>query len=237
MRYASGSGERAGSPCCLVGLRAGVGRPGRLSPRHRNPGAARSRCRRGGATSYAGEVLADRPLAYWRLDDAILPVAKDASGHGNDARYVGGVTLGVPGALAGDANPAVSFDGVNGYIDAGDKFAFPGSLPCSFEVWVKPTLDGFYHAIFSRNVGTAAGNDFDGYASYLRPLDAGATMTLVRQTAMGPIFADTPSALADGAFSHVAVTYDGATVRWYVNGADVANTPSGSIADPAATFW
>src|SRR5438874_13602683 len=57
---------------------------------------------------YSAVVLADTPLGYWRLgeSDASQP-AKDASGNGYDGTYNGGVTVGQPGAINGDADTAV----------------------------------------------------------------------------------------------------------------------------------
>src|SRR5262249_20175458 len=51
---------------------------------------------------YAQSVVADSPSLYLRLDESAPPVAADASGHGANATYQGGVTLGVTGAIATD---------------------------------------------------------------------------------------------------------------------------------------
>src|SRR2546430_16501003 len=76
-------------------------------------GAALSGC--GGAStgatpttppSYRASVLADHPVAYWRLDEETGTVLVDASGNGNDGTYAGAVTLGPPGALASDSDTA-----------------------------------------------------------------------------------------------------------------------------------
>jgi putative membrane-bound dehydrogenase-like protein len=57
---------------------------------------------------YARAVLADRPHAYWRLEESDFPAAADASGAGRDARFEPGVALHLPGAQsAADAISAV----------------------------------------------------------------------------------------------------------------------------------
>src|SRR2546422_11078822 len=77
-------------------------------------GAALSGC--GGAStaatttpppSYRASVLADHPVAYWRLDEETGTGLVDASGNGNDGTYAGAVSLGQPGALASDGDTAV----------------------------------------------------------------------------------------------------------------------------------
>src|SRR3989442_12331717 len=59
--------------------------------------------------SYRASVLADHPVAYWRLDEETGTVMVDASGNGNDGAYAGAVTLGQPGALASDGGTAGRF--------------------------------------------------------------------------------------------------------------------------------
>jgi hypothetical protein len=51
--------------------------------------------------AYAQAVLASKPLAYWRLDDAVVPTARDVSGAGRDAIYEDGVALYLPGVGSG----------------------------------------------------------------------------------------------------------------------------------------
>src|SRR5438132_14169131 len=60
--------------------------------------------------SYQASVLADHPVAYWRLSEATGAVMADASGNGDDRAYAGAVTLCPPGALAPDGDTAHVFD-------------------------------------------------------------------------------------------------------------------------------
>jgi len=69
-------------------------------------------------------VLADTPIAYWRLDESAGMIARDSSGHGNDGTYIGGVHPGTAGAIANDPDTAATFDGATGYMDGGNRFAF-----------------------------------------------------------------------------------------------------------------
>lgn len=47
---------------------------------------------------YARTILAARPLAYWRLNESIIPLAHDATGNGHQARFEEGLALFLPGA-------------------------------------------------------------------------------------------------------------------------------------------
>lgn len=47
---------------------------------------------------YPKAVVASNPSAYWRLSEAVMPVAHDATGKGHDGTYEDGVALFLPGA-------------------------------------------------------------------------------------------------------------------------------------------
>src|SRR4051794_151160 len=54
------------------------------------------------AVAYKTAVLADHPLAYYRLDESSGASAADSSGHGVTAAYQSGAQLGASGLLVGD---------------------------------------------------------------------------------------------------------------------------------------
>jgi len=88
-----------------------------------------------GRGSYPGTVLADNPVAYWRLGEASGTTAVDEVGS-NDGTYINSPTLGVTGAIAGDTDTAVDFDGSNEYVTAGDVLD-PGLTDRTLEAWFK----------------------------------------------------------------------------------------------------
>lgn len=55
-------------------------------------GATDAGCGADAGLTYSQEVRCDAPLAYWRLDEPMGTTAKDSSGYGNDATYMGGFT-------------------------------------------------------------------------------------------------------------------------------------------------
>src|SRR5438874_1551737 len=66
-----------------------------------------------GAANYSQVILADHPIIYWRLGELSGRTAFDSSGHGRDATYKKGPRKGVQGAIVGDADTAVRFDGLD----------------------------------------------------------------------------------------------------------------------------
>jgi hypothetical protein len=92
---------------------------------------------------YPAEVLADHPLAYYRLDEATGPTAFDSSGNRRDGTYAFLTSFGTPGALVNDPDTAVANPG-------GAQFAHPlvaqagaslpaGSSPRTLELWFRST--------------------------------------------------------------------------------------------------
>ena len=77
----------------------------------------------------------------------------DSSGFDNDGTYLGGVTLGVPGALVGNPNTAASFDGVDDLgrvpdddtLDVGDSFTAEG--------WIKRSSTAKTHSMMLKGSG------------------------------------------------------------------------------------
>jgi len=73
-------------------------------------------------------------LDYWRLGEAVGPALLDSAGS-NTATASGEPTFGVSGALPGDPNTAVSFDGVNDAATAPVQLG--GKTAVTVEFWMK----------------------------------------------------------------------------------------------------
>jgi hypothetical protein len=161
---------------------------------------------------------------------------KDSSGNGRDAQLLGsgGASLGVPGVLAGDPDTALELAGGQA-LDCGDLFDFPGRIPYSFELWVRPKAsDGFM--IFDKMVRGASGVPVSGSIFYYDPPRLG----LERWTSSDAgnyatqFVDDRNASVPAAAFTHVVLTYDGGNARIFTNGVLLVTGP-GSGADIADT--
>ena len=101
------------------------------------------------AGGYREVVLADEPLAYWRLEETTGPTAHDETKNHNDAAYsTAGITFAERGALA-EGGSGVRLDGRSGKIVVGNLFDFPGLAHFAIEAWIWPTrLDASYRRVF-----------------------------------------------------------------------------------------
>jgi hypothetical protein len=163
--------------------------------------------------------------SYWRLGESAGTTADDANNQ-HDGTYTGAYTLGVSGGIAGDANAAVGLAG--GYVDLGDNLDFAGTTSFSLEAWVRPTtIDATSRRIVSKALG--------GLQGYELFVNSGSGLQFQRIAGA----ANTVSASAPplNSWSHVVATYDGTTMRLYVNGSLASSAASAlSLLDNAAAF-
>ena len=176
----------------------------------------------GGGTGYSATVLADSPAAYWRLGEASGTTAADASGNGRAGSYLNTPTLGQPGALSGDANTAVAFNGTNEYV----QVPYAGPLnPATFTVEAWAFVTGgqgtFRSLVTSRDY--AAGNS-RGYVLY-----AGNDNNWQFWTGNGSWEVLDGPAVTLNQWTHLVASYDGASMRLYVNGALASSQAAGYL--------
>ncbi len=96
------------------------------------------------------------PIAWWTFEETTGTSAADYSGNG----YDGTLTNGPAWTTAGKLNGAVSFDGVDDYVDATSTFNPVNRLGESFSIenWVYPTAADNYRGIWGNyNEGTLSG--------------------------------------------------------------------------------
>ncbi len=174
--------------------------------------------------AYRAAVLADEPLAYWRLNDTDATV-KDEIG-ANDGTYNGACTQGVPGALAGDSNAAVAFDGSTCQVTLPNAFPFLDNVPYSVEAWISEASAPAGYAVVvskeTRSPGTAG--PIDGYA--LVESSGGAYF---ERAVAGHAPVTSPHPLPIGQYVHLVGTYDGATMTMYVDAVAVATRADSDV--------
>jgi parallel beta-helix repeat protein len=180
-------------------------------------------------SAYAATVLADAPLAYWRLADGSAGRLVDASGQGHDAAVQGG-TAPTQGPLATDPEQALSFDGSTGYATDGQTLAVGPDV--TLETWVKapsgasgPILS---IATVDQNLSTDSG---DQHLARVLYLDNGHLWGRADVSAAWPTYSVQSPVLDPTVWHHVVFVVQGTDkLSLYVDGAlaGSASTPPGS---------
>ena len=139
----------------------------------------------------------------------------DASGNG----HVGAIA-GATWTAAGRFGGALAFDGVNDWVTIADAAALDLTTGMTLEAWVYPTaLSGWRTAVLKESADGLA------YALYAHN-DAPRPATTIN-TGGPDLEALGTSALPLNAWTHLASTYDGATLRMYVDGCLVGSLATG----------
>jgi hypothetical protein len=156
--------------------------------------------------SYHATVLGDSPAAYWRFEHP-SPIT-DETGHGIDGTSSG--LLHAASLLGRGSQFSLQFGG-SANVSFGDVLDFPGASPFTLEAWVRPTtLDGTARRIFSKESGAG-----DGYLLFVNNNSfgfqrrAGGTVDSLASTGLTPQVDHT---------YYVVATFDGTTMRLYVDG-------------------
>lgn len=159
-------------------------------------------------------------VGLWHLDEGSEKTAYDSSGLSNDGTLSGGRFGG-----------ALSFDGVGDYVACGAAVDDSITTGVTLEAWIKPAVKQ-NGGIISNDytLGNEKGYDFflwakgsNGrlYIDFGNGSDCGRTYWAI------------PGADWYGYWHHVAATWDGSTVRLYVDGSEVGTTPlSGTYSSP-----
>ena len=140
----------------------------------------------------------------WLFNEGAGNVALDSSGNGYDADLQGD-----PEWVEGRFGQALAFQG-NSYLEVRDSAAnlsFGGTAPFTIAAWVKNQGGGTLMAKFNGGI----------VGAYIVTIGAAGTVAFHRE--VDPWSFDGTAALPNDEFGHVAVTYDGAVMRIYINGA------------------
>jgi hypothetical protein len=162
------------------------------------------------------------PVAAYGFNEGAGTAASDASGTGNS-----GVITGATWSAAGKYGGALSFNGTSNWVTVNDAASLDLTTGMTLEAWVKPSALADWRTVLLKENGS--GLVYALYASDAASRPSG----WVRRS--GDVNVTASSALPLNTWSHLAVTSDGANVRLFINGTQVATRAStGAIAVSAS---
>jgi hypothetical protein len=168
-------------------------------------------------------------VASYGFDEGTGGAAADSTGNGNNG------TLNGPTWAIGRFGQALSFDGANDRVTVPDSSTLDLTAGMTLEAWVKPAVLGtaWKTTLFKHRNSNATNMVYVLYAN--------------RNTSVpnGEITVGTSVKAANGTtqlplnvWSHLATTYDGTTLRLYVNGTQVGSlATTGPIATSTGDLW
>jgi hypothetical protein len=169
------------------------------------------------AAMFASPALATTdPVGVWTLDEGNGMTVTDGSGNANNGVLSGGVSW-----VSGAFGSALSFDGSSGQVKVSDNTVLEPHSTVTVSAWIKQAgSPGDYRYVLAKG---GNGCIAASYGLYSGP-DGGLEFYVAQHR--GSIYARSPDAgqrVWDGTW-HLAVgTYDGSTIRLYVDGAQVGS--------------
>jgi hypothetical protein len=157
-------------------------------------------------------------VGAWGFDEPSGSTVSDSSGKGNT-----GTITGATRTTGGKVGGALSFNGTSDWVTIPDSNSLDVTSGVTMEAWVRPTAIGSaWRAVMLKE---QAGDLI--YALYAGD-SKGRAAADVFTTADKGLSGTTATPL--NAWTHLAATYDGTTLRIYVNGVQAASKPvSGTI--------
>ena len=141
-------------------------------------------------------------VGYWPFDEGSGKVAKDASGTGNDGKFVGS-----PKWVTGKFGTAIEFDGTSSYVAVTDNATLDITSDLTIMAWFNPSDVLTSRRMMSKNNSIFVIFDF-GDPNTLELLVKPNNDFVESQTKDWKI----------GEWYHFAGTFDGKTLRIYING-------------------
>ncbi|MBN9520556.1 DUF4082 domain-containing protein [bacterium] len=160
-------------------------------------------------------------VAAWGFEEGAGTTAADSSGHS-----LNGTISNATWSTAGKFGDALSFNGTNSWVTVADNALLDLTEAMTLEAWVYPTAPGITPTTV---VMKERGSNGFSYALYGAD-GAGQPPAGYIRRGSSNVSAVGTSALPLNTWTHLAATYDGATLRLYANGVQVASrAQTGSI--------
>ncbi len=182
-----------------------------------------------------------RPVGWWKFDECLGTTAHDVSGNSNN----GTITIGGTGdnssagncstvntatawynGRTGKFNSALSFDGVDDYVDtvSTTAFNFERTQPFSVGAWIKSNYSGSSYILIASNMHATNLAGWEFFVDATRPGDKHLGLALLNSGPTEYLYAKDSTAfnLLDNQWHYILATYDGSSsingIKIYIDG-------------------
>ena len=151
---------------------------------------------------------ATAPSGRWKFDEGTGTAIADTSGNNNNGTIAGAAWVN------GKVGKALSFDGVNDYVEIPYNSILNPKKALTIEAWINPCSTAADQRILSKS--PYPNNDY----SMIRASNNRVLVSMKINGTVQSIYSPANS-VPVGTWTHVAGTYDGTRMRLYINGAQV----------------
>ena len=162
------------------------------------------------------------PVGYWTMNEGSGSTVYDRSGNNNNGTITNATFA------AGKHGSTLSFDGDGDYVDISASSTLGLTSALTFEAWIKPSAYGTWDRILESNVGCCTVLGLSENKGVYFGLTKGGSQYYINGT----------SPVSLGTWQHVVGTWDGTTMKTYVNGIQKDTMSlAGPIDDKSSAAW
>ncbi|HWM62627.1 MAG TPA: LamG domain-containing protein, partial [Solirubrobacterales bacterium] len=154
----------------------------------------------------AAAAASDAPVAAYSFDEDSGEVAHDSAGN-HDGELVHTEWV------KGKYGSAIYLDGNDDYVEIADSPELQLTEEFTIETWVRPDEDATWESVIWKET-----ENFYSYSLMAGGEEAGVPEGALADEVSSWVDVEGEEDLTDNAWSHLALTYDGANLRLYVNG-------------------
>ncbi len=157
--------------------------------------------------SFTVAATSSNERALLHFDEGFGVTAADSSGSGNNGTLVNG-----PAWVTGHAGSALSFDGVDDYVDIGNAASLNPTTAVTLAAWIRTTGSPLSQFVIAKDSLPS------GRTQYFLRVQNGTAVRMGVRTSIDNFANSAANALTPNTWYHIAGVYNGATMQVYVNG-------------------